>query len=176
MGSSQILDIKKNAILWLDQNVYNEENKDTYKEFLPKLKNYNFFCFTSVDKLFEYIGNNLNYFEFRHFYVIVSGRLAEIFYNEYLIATEKYNIIADTIVYCFRQKYHETKPYFKDNFLNSGGITSNFENVVDYILKDKCYWDNIKKNYIKYNPEKEGYGDAFMNLDTTKEYELALPI
>ena len=176
MGSSQILDINKNAILWLDQNVYNEENKDTYKEFLPKLKNYNFFCFTSVDKLFEYIGNNLNYFEFRHFYVIVSGRLAEIFYNEYLIATKKYNIIADTIVYCFKQKYHETKPYFKDSFLNSGGITSNFENVVKYILKDEFYWDNIKKNYIKYIPEKEGYGDVFMNLDTTKEYELALPI
>ena len=176
MGNSQILDTEKNAILWLDQNVYNEENQDTYKEYLPKLNNYNFFCFTSVEQLFNYIGNNLMYFEFRHFYVIVSGRLAESFYNEYLIASKKYNIIADTIVYCFRQKYHETKPYFKDNFLNSGGITSNFENVVKYILKDKCYWDNIEKNYIEYNPEKEGFGDVFMNLDTTKEYELALPI
>ena len=34
-----------------------------------------------------------------------------------------------TIVYCFRQEYHETKPYFKDNFLNPGGITLDFEDV-----------------------------------------------
>lgn len=98
MGSSQILDTKKNSILWLDQNVYNEENKETYKEYLPKLKNYNFFCFTSVDELIKYIGNNLEYFEFRHFYIIVSGRLAESFFNVYLIATQNYNFIADTIV------------------------------------------------------------------------------
>jgi len=176
MESSQTLETNKNSILWLDQNVYNSENTNTYKSYLEKLKDYNFFCFTSVDQLFKYIDNNLNYFEFRHFYVIVSGRLAESFYNEYLIASQKYNIIADTIVYCFRQKYHETKPYFKDNFLNSGGITSNFKDVVKYILKDKCYWNNINKNHKEYIPEKEGYGDVFMNLDTTKEYELALPI
>ena len=127
MGSSQTLETNKNAILWLDQNVYNFENIITYYDYLEKLKDYNFLRFTSVDQLFKYIGNNLNYFEFRHFYVIVSGRLAESFYNEYLIASQKYNIIADTIVYCFRQKYHETKPYFKDNFLNSGGIMEQYQ-------------------------------------------------
>ena len=110
MGNSQLLDIYKDTILWLDQNVYNEENKNTYEEYLPKLKGFNFLCFTSVDKLIKYIANNLNYFEFRHFYVIVSGRLAESFFNSYLLIAEKYNVIADTIVYCYNQKYHETKP------------------------------------------------------------------
>ena len=156
--------------------MYNEENKNTYEEYLPKLKDFNFFCFTSVDKLIKYISNNLNYFEFRHFYVIVSGRLAESFFNSYLIIADKYNVIADTIVYCYNQKYHETKPYFMDKFLNPGGITLDFENVVNYILKDECDWKNIDKNYQEYIPEKKGYGDVFMNIDTSNEYELALPI
>ena len=176
MGNSQILDKDKDTILWLDQNVYNEENKYTYKKYLAKFKNFNFLCFTSVDKLINYIGYNLEYFEFRHFYIIVSGRLAESFYNAYLVAANKYNIIADTIVYCLRQKYHETKPYYMDKFLNSGGITLDFDNVVNYILKDECDWANIEKKYKEYIPEKKGYGDVFMYIDNTNENELALPI
>ena len=176
MSNSQLLNNDKDTILWLDQNVYNEENKNTYEKYLPKFKDFNFFCFTSVDKLIKYIGNNLNYFEFRHFYVIVSGRLAENFFNSYLIIAEKYNVIADTIVYCYNQKYHETKPYFMDKFLNPGGITIDFENVVNYILKDECDWKNNEKNYQEYIPEKKGFGDVFINIDTSNEYELALPI
>ena len=34
---------KKATIFWLDQNVYNEENKHTYEKYLPKLKDFNFF-------------------------------------------------------------------------------------------------------------------------------------
>ena len=165
------MDYNKEAIIWLDKNIFNEENTSTYEDYLPKLKTFNFFRFTSVNDLFEYITNeeNINYFKFRLFYVIVSGSLAESFYNEYVKMTEKYNIIAATIVYCFNQKYHETKPYFKDPFLNSGGITYNFEDVVNYILKDECEWNNLGKNYIKCIREKEIYGDTFINIDPSKE-------
>ena len=176
MGNSPKLKYSRESILWLDQDVYNDENKSTYEKYLPKLKNYNFFCFTSVKKLINYIIDNLNYFEFRLFYVIVSGRLAESFFNEYVQIAEKYNIIADTIVYCFRQKYHQTKPYFKDNFLNPGGITLDFEDVANYILKDKLAWKNITKKYKKYIPENEKFGETFKFIDVTKEYNLALTI
>ena len=176
MGNSPKFECTKDTILWLDQNVYNEENKSTYEKYLPKLKNFNFFCFTSVDELINYIKDNLRFFEFKPFYVVTSGRLAENFFNEYVKISEKYNIIADTIVYCLRQKYHETKPYFMDPFLNPGGITTNFKNVVDYILKNQSYWENIKNKYIPYKPGEESYGDVFTYIDTSKEYELAIPI
>ena len=184
MGNSQKLETDTDTILWLDQNVYNEENKSTYVKYLPKLKNFNFVLFTSVDELINYIKDNLKFFEFKVFYVVVSGRLAENFFTEYVKIAEKYNIIADTIVYCLRQKYHETKPYFNDPFLNAGGITIHFENVVDYILKEQSYWENIGKtdkaknqeNADKNNPKNEPFGDVFTFIDTSKEYELALPI
>ena len=63
-----------------------------------------------------------------------------------------------------------------EKFLNPGGITTNLENVVNYILKDECDWENIEKNYKEYIPEKEGYGNVFMHIDITNENELALPI
>ena len=110
------------------------------------------------------------------FYIVVSGRLAEEYYNEYVKITEKYNIIAASIVYCYKQKYHETKPYFKDKFLNSGGITCDFEYVANYILNDECNWANIHQTYQKYIPEQTNYGDIFMYMNTNNEYELALPI
>ena len=176
MGSSQNIDRNKETIIWLDKNVFNEENKSTYNEYQQKLEEFNFFCFSSINSVKSFIEKNLNYFEFRLFYVIVSGKLAEEFYNEYVKITEKYNIIAATTVYCLNQKYHEKKPYFKDKFLNSGGITFDFENVVNYIKKDEYGWKNINQNYLKYIPEKESFGDVFMNIDTKKEYELALPV
>ena len=176
MGNSQELDSKKETILWLDKNVYNEENKSTFVEYYPKLKRFNFFCFTSVEDLIDYIEKNSNYFKFKLFYVVVSGRLAESFYKEYVKISDKYNTIANTTVYCLNKKYHQSKPYFKDNYLNSGGITINFENVVDYILKDECDWANNKKKFKKYIAKEGGFGDTFSFIDTSKEYELALPI
>ena len=187
MGNSQKLETNTDTILWLDQNVYNEENKSTYVKYLPKLKNFNFVLFTSVDELINYIKDNLKFFEFKVFYVVVSGRLAESFFTEYVKIAEKYNIIADTLVYCLRQKYHETKPYFNDPFLNAGGITKHFKNVVDYILKEQSYWEKLEKmhntdktknqeNIDKNNPKNEPFRDVFTFIDTSKEYELALPI
>ena len=176
MGNSLTINKDKDTIIWLDKNVFNKENEGTYKEYRNVLENFNFLCFTSVKNVLSFIKKNLNYFEFRLFYVIVSGRKAEKFYNEYVKITEKYNIIAATIVYCFNQKYHETKPYFKDKFLNSGGITFNFDDVINYIIKDECGWGLINKNYKKYIPENQNFGDVFINMNSNKEYELALPI
>ena len=176
MRNSQNIDENKETIIWLDKNVFNEENKYTYKEYLPRLEKFNFFRFSSIKNLEIFIKNNIDYFEFKLFYTIVSGRLAEEYYNKYVKLTEEYNIISASVVYCFKKKYHETKPYFKDKFLNSGGITFSFEEAANYILKDECDWANLTNNYIKYIPEKGKYGDIFMNIDTRKEYELALPI
>ena len=175
-NSSPKIDENKECIIWLDQNVFNDENKLTYQFYLKRVETFNFLCYTSVDSLFSFIEKNLQYFEFRLFYIVVSGSIAEYFFREYVKMTEKYNIIAASIVYCLHPIYHEMKPYFKDKFLNSGGVTCDFEEVVNYILKDECNWRNVRQTYKKYDPGKADYGDVFMFMDTKNEYELALPI
>ena len=173
MGNDITLDTNKETIIWIDANIYNFENKNTYEQYNSKFKKFNFIRFSSVSKAINYITRN-SYFEFRLTYAIVSGKLAEEFFNEYVKISEKKNIVIATSVYCFNQKYHETKPYFKDLFLNTGGITFIFDDIVDYILKDECGWSNIKS--LKYKPDKESYGNVFTNIDFRHDYELALPI
>jgi len=169
------LDIEneKDTIIWIDSNIYNSENEDTYKIYLPKLKNFNFFRFDSVKSAINFISNN-KYFEYRLSYAVVSGRLAEEFFNSYVKISEEKNIILATSVYCLKQKYHEQKPYFKDTFLNTGGITIIFDKIINYILKDECGWSSIKS--IPYKPDKVSYGDVFTTINYQNKYELALPI
>ena len=175
MGNSDPkIDQNKECIIWLDQNVFNDENKATYKFYKFFLSNFNFLCFTSVDSLFSFIIKKKNYFEFRLFYIVVSGSLAEEYFSKYVKNSEKYNILAASIVYCLHPIYHEMKPYFEDKFLNSGGVTCDFETVKNYILKDECNWKKIHQTYKEYKPEKAKFGDVFMLIDTRKEYELGL--
>ena len=173
MGNEQIIDKSKDSILWIDKNIYNNENTKTYKQYLPMLKNFNFFRFKNVERVIKFIDEN-EYFEYRLTYVIISGRLAEEFFNRYVQLSEKKNIIMATSVFCFNKKYHETKPYFKDNFLNTGKISFYFCDIIEYILKDECEWEKIER--INYEPAKESYGNIFINIDSNKPYELALPI
>ena len=67
MGNSQKVDENKESILWLDKNVFNDENKLTYKSYQKRLEKFNFLCFTSVSSLISFIEKNLSYFEFRLF-------------------------------------------------------------------------------------------------------------
>ena len=103
------IDEKKDTIIWIDSNVYNSENEGTYKSYQPEFKNFNFLRFDSVKKAIDYISNN-KYFEYRLSYAVVSGRLAEEFFNNYVKISEEKCIILATSVYCLNQKYHETKP------------------------------------------------------------------
>ena len=176
MGNqTEILDKYKECIIWIDANIYNEENKETYKRHLKTFQNFNFICFSSVKNAINFIYKS-KYYNFRLIYAIVSGRLAEEFFNEYVKIIEKKNVVIATTVYCLNKKYHEQKPYFLDKFLNSGGITFNFNDVVNYILKDECEWEKIPQQYIGYQPKEGQYGNVFMTIDTRKKYELHLPI
>ena len=151
MGNSDPkIDQNKECIIWLDQNVFNDENKATYNFYKFCISNFNFLCFTSVDSLFSFIIKKKNYFEFRLFYIVVSGSLAEEYFSEYVKNSEKYNILAASIVYCLHPIYHEMKPYFEDKFLNSGGVTCDFETVINFILKDECNLKKIHQIYKEY--------------------------
>ena len=88
MGNNITLNLEKDAIIWIDSNIDNFENKNTYNEYISKFDNFNFIRFSSVKKAIKFISEN-TYFEFRLTYAIVSGRLAEEFYNEYVKISEK---------------------------------------------------------------------------------------
>ena len=56
MGNqTEILDHKKECIIWIDANIYNEENKETYKSHLKTFQNFNFICFSSVQSATNFI-------------------------------------------------------------------------------------------------------------------------
>ena len=178
MGNDIEIDEKKETIIWIDSNVFNSENTITYKNCLPIFINFNFIRFSSVAKAIDCIKDKKykKFFEFRLLYAIVSGSLAEKFFNIYVQISEKRNIVIATSVYCFDQKFHETKPYFRDRFLNTGKITYIFDEIVDYILTDECEWNKIPQRYQKYIPKEKSYGNNFTNVNTNNYYELALPI
>ena len=154
MGNQIVLNGTKECIIWIDANINNNENQETYKNNRKKFKNFNFICFSSVKRAINFIIEN-KYFDFRLVYAIVSGRLAEEFFNEYVKLSETKNVVIATTVYCFNIKYHEQKPYFQDKFLNSGGIAFNFEEVVNYILKDECEWGKIPNNIQDISQKKK---------------------
>ena len=56
MENPQQLNSNKETIIWLDQNIYNKENKFIYERYFPKLKEFNFFRFTSVEDLIKSSG------------------------------------------------------------------------------------------------------------------------
>ena len=166
--------MKKKNIIWIDSNVYNEENKKTLEILKNNLSDYDFSIFTTVSSAFSEIKKNPK-FHFTLFYVIVSGRLAEDFFNKYSKATIELPILAATIVYCFNKSLHEKKPYYLDPFLNPGKITDSYEKIIEYIKLDECNWGNymnIKEK--KWNSEGEEFGDTFIHAKSLSD--IAYPI
>lgn len=165
--------MKKKNIIWIDSNVNNQENKKTLEILKKNLINYDFSTFTTVSSAFSQIKNNK--FHFTLFYVIVSGRLAEDFFNEYSKATIELPILAATIVYCLNKSLHEKKPYYLDPFLNPGKITDSYDKIIEYIKLDECNWGNymnIKEE--EWKPEEENFGETFIHANSLSD--IAYPI
>jgi len=102
MGNQIVLNNKKECIIWIDANINNKENQETYENNQKKLKNFNFIRFSSVKCAINFINEN-KYFDFRLVYAIVSGRFAEEFFNEYVKISETKNVVIATTVYCFKK-------------------------------------------------------------------------
>lgn len=169
------LNKNQKQILWIDQNVNNEENRQTLEYFKNEFKDgYNIITLESVSAAFKLLEILKKVFEFRLFYVIVSGRLAEEFFNNYAEKVIDMNILSATIIYCFNDSYHKTKNYYKDSFLNPGGIVSCPEEVVKYIKKVENNPMNIQINPKFNESDKESYGYIF---DYAKDLsEIVLPL
>ena len=104
-------------IVWIDQNVNNAENKLTLEYLKTELKNdYNIITLESVKEAFQLFEIGKTIFEFNLFYVIVSGRLAEEFFNKYAEKVIDMNILCAPIIYCFNDSFHKKKIIIKIHF------------------------------------------------------------
>ena len=134
--------IEQKRIIWIEEDINKEEYQYTYYEFIFNLPDYQIIRVESVKEAFDIITDSNNYeqYKFKLFYVIVSGKLSEEFFNEYMKKITEYHILAATIIYCKEefQKKNERKPFYLDTFLNPGGVASISLNVINYIKSVQC--------------------------------------
>ena len=137
-------------VIWIDQNIENEDNSKTLEYFKDNLQDYNILLFKDIDEAYNEIRINEK-FSFTLIYIIINGRLAEQFFNLYCLNIDKLTTVCATILYCVNENIDKTKPYYNDEFLNPGKIVKNREDVIKYIKLDECNWNN--KNNALYNKE-----------------------
>ena len=143
--------VEQKRIIWIDEDINTEEYQYTYNEFVFNLPDRQIIRVESVKEAFDIITepNNYDQYKFRLFYVIVSGKLSEEFFTEYIKKITKYHILAATIIYCKEktQKINERKPFYLDTFLNPGKVVSLSLDIINYIKSVECkYYLEVPKN------------------------------
>ena len=149
--------LKKKKVIWIDQFIENEENKQTYQELTISLPEYDIIKSKSVKEAFDIIIKNYEDYKFKLFYVIVSGTLSETFFNEYVKKSLELHILCATIIYCSEKnrKYNEFKPFYLDNFLNPGKVTDLSYFIIEYINSVQCpYYLEVNELNESENKEK----------------------
>ena len=163
---------KKKKVIWIDQNIDNDENKYTYEEFTNSLPEFDIIKCKSVKETFDLIEKNYEDYKFKLFYVIVSGSLSEEFFNEYVKKSLEMHILCATIIYCSEKhrKMNEFKPFYLDNFLNPGKVTDSSYFVIDYIKSIECkyYLDSNELNNKQKEEKKENEDEKIKENEKNK--------
>ena len=164
-------------IFWVDQNMENDENQKYLKLLQIEFPIYEIKTFISINSCESFLKKEKQKYDFKFIYFIVSGSLAEKFFDRYNLFTHT-NIIAAAIVFCGNKNYHSSKLYANDLYLNPGGVVINFNEVIQYIKSESdILWNNlnnIDKNNIVLPEEKENFGNTFKYAQTLSD--IALPI
>ena len=126
------LDIPR-FIFWIDKNIKTEENQNYLKELQKEFPSYKKETFDSIENLEYFLKKEKKEYDFKFIYIIISGSLAEKFFNSYNIF-DYTTIIAATIVFCGNKSFHSSKPYANDLYLNPGGVVNNFDEVIEYFM------------------------------------------
>ena len=164
-------------IFWIDKNIKNDENQKYLNQLIKEFPTYKIETFTSIDNLESFLTKNKKVYDFKFIYNIISGSLAEDFFNRYNLFTNT-TIIAGTIVFCGNKNYHSSKPYANDLYLNPGSVVNNFTEVINYIKSpnDMLWYNltNIKKDSIMLPKKKTTFGNTFKYAQSLSE--ITLPI
>ena len=159
---------KKKKVIWINQNIDEEENIYTYLEFTQSLPDYDIIKSESVKQAFDIISKNYEDYKFKLFYVIVSGFLSEECFNEYIKKSIELHILCATIIYCSEKerKENQIKPFYLDNFLNPGKVTDSSYFVIEYIKSVQCPYYLELKDLNK--NEKQEEKDEIFDIDSKK--------
>ena len=164
-------------IFWIDKNIKNDENQKYLNQLIKEFPTYKIETFTSINNLESFLTKNKKVYDFKFIYNIISGSLAEDFFNRYNLFTNT-TIIAGTIVFCGNKNYHSSKPYANDLYLNPGSVVNNFTEVINYIKSpnDMLWYNltNIKKDSIMLPKKKTTFGNTFKYAQSLTE--ITLPI
>ena len=171
-----MLNIKR-YIFWVDKNIKNNENQKYLKRLNKEFPFYIKETFESIENLENFLTQNKKDYDFKFIYMIISGSLAEEFFNRYNLFTLT-TIVAATVVFCKNKSYHSSKHYANDLYLNPGGVVNNFNEVIQYIKNSNdILWLNltsIKENSIILPKKNIGFGNTFKYAQSLSE--IALPI
>ena len=166
-------------IFWLDKNINSEENKIYLKELQKEFPLYIIETFNSIENFEYFLKIEKDKYDFKFIYIILSGNLAEKFFNNYNVFTYT-TIIAATIVFCRNKNYHINKAYANDLYLNPGGITTNFIEVIEYINNPTDFlWFNLltineNNNTIIQDKNINSFGNTFNYVTNLSEITLPL--
>ena len=171
MGVYNSQTIQKDELIWIDQNVNNEENQGYQKE-IKKLMKVNLSCFTEVSKGIEYLKK----LEFVRTYIICSGRLYIDFIiefksniNDLMICPKIIIFCGDKISYLKRNKDNDVLE-INHPFFNSGGVQDHINDVKKF-LGDKGPTIEPISNEMIYHVE-----DKLTFQTISNECELILPL
>ena len=167
-------------IIWIDKNINNTENQIFLEILKDGIKDGIFYPVESVKEAFNLIRNRkesidgkkekIKIFQFRLFYVIVSGSLSNDFFNEYIKTTKELTILAATIIFCGNKYIHMKKPYYLDEFLNPGKIYDSIIPIIEYINKDENnYYNKLNLKKKKYIPEKDDFNNTFLKINNISD-------
>jgi len=107
MGS--LFGSSKQVIIWIDQKVYGNENREIYNQYFLNNSNFIFHRCITVDEGIQYIIQNN--FQFREIKIIVSGKLYMEFYYKFKEISNGIKFNPNIIIFLDRKKsiYRRTK-------------------------------------------------------------------
>ena len=134
-------------IIWLDPNIYGEENKSYYNE-LKLSKDYNIKLFKTVEEAMQemYV---VSYHNNNDVFIIVSGSLFPQFINELKANLVKVCIYPKIIIFTsnvirLKNALGKDQNIINDKYYNIGGVKTDFDEVKDFI-------DNYQEKQITFS-------------------------
>ena len=132
----------KSIIIWIDKNIFNEENSE-YVEQLKKFEDdFDIFTFKEVDDGF----NKIKEIKFNNTYIILSGRIYKDFIFKYKNELSDFSVIPKILIFTgsvenFKNYNKDIQNIYEEPFYNLGGIQIRFSEVKQFIINNN---NNLK--------------------------------
>ena len=154
-------------IIWIDQKIYNDENKGYIKE-LEELGHKNIRLFQKVSDAIDYIKS----IRFEETKIIVSGSLFSELINIFKANIKDICFVPQIIVFTRkRKKFFEYNPDYEkigNKFYTSGGIATKIGRIKNFLNKKISNNISNESSFISQNSQKNT-NDKIISLNTSSE-------